>query len=139
MKQIAFLLALCLMPLSLASCSDDENEGSAFNTYLSGKYTVDGADYQLVATLDGAAVTDKNASVTLRTSDNESATMTLSGLIAGHASVTVPLTLAPSGESGRFTFSGEKTESDVTVACSGYAYADYSKGHLHLTLTTAAR
>lgn len=132
------LLVVCLMPLTFYSCSNEETGDTiTFESYLSGDYTVDNEFFILTATLNGAAITDKNAIVTFKTSDFTTGTMALTNIIDGHSSVFIDnLTLITEEEKDakRLTFSGIKTEETLSIGYVGYVV--YGTLHLDLTITT---
>ena len=138
MIRYLMLLALCLMQFTFYSCSNDETGNAiTFESYLSGDYTVDNELFRLTATLNGAAITDKNAIVTFKTGDFTTGTMTLTNIIDGHSSVAInnlALVTEEEKDAKRLTFSGIKTEETLSIGYVGYVV--YGTLHLDLTITT---
>ena len=74
---LLLILTICLIPMTFISCSDDENGGGIeLGNYLNGTYAPGNEKNLLSATIDGETVSG-DASVTFRTGDFKTGSMTL--------------------------------------------------------------
>ena len=133
---LLLILTLSLIPMTFTSCSDDENSESVeLGNYLNGTYAPGNEKNLLSATIDGKAVSTE-ASVTFRTEDFKTGSMTLSNIFEGYNSIEIdnlPLTEVTEDGYTRLTFSGNKTVDDAF----GFNYSGYiAYGNLYIEITT---
>lgn len=129
-------IGLCLSPMTFISCSDDENGGGIeLRNYLNGTYAPGNEKNLLSATIDGETVSG-DASVTFRTGDFKTGSMTLDNVFEGYQSIEIdnlPLTEVTEDGYTRLTFSGKKTVDDTF----GFSYSGYIVyGNLYIEITT---
>lgn len=134
-KYFLFVL-FCLIPMTFISCDDDEGgEGIELGNYLDGTYTPDNEKYLLSASIDGKTVSTE-ASVTFRTGDFKTGSMTLDNVFEGYNSIEIdnlPLTEVTEDGYTRLTFSGNKTVNDTF----SFNYSGYiAYGNLYIEITT---
>lgn len=134
-KYFLFVL-FCLILMTFISCDDDEGgEGIELGNYLDGTYTPDNEKYLLSASIDGKTVSTE-ASVTFRTGDFKTGSMTLDNVFEGYNSIEIdnlPLTEVTEDGYTRLTFSGNKTVNDTF----SFNYSGYiAYGNLYIEITT---
>ena len=129
-------IGLCLSPMTFISCGDDKNgESLELGNYLNGTYAPGNEKNLLSATIDGETVSG-DASVTFRTGDFKTGSMTLDNVFEGYPSIEIdnlPLTEVTEDGYTRLTFSGKKTVDDTF----GFSYSGYiGYGNLYIEITT---
>lgn len=136
MNKYLLLILLCLIPMAFTSCSDDENgEGIELGNYLNGTYAPGNEKNLLSASIDGKTVSE-DASVTFRTGDFKTGSITLNNVFEGHNSIVIdnlPLTEVSENDYTRLTFSGNKTVDD-TFSFNYSGYIVY--GNLYMDIST---
>lgn len=133
---LLLILTICLIPMTFTSCGDDKNgESLELGNYLNGTYAPGNEKNLLSATIDGETVSG-DASVTFRTGDFKTGSMTLDNVFEGYQSIEIdnlPLTEVTEDGYTRLTFSGKKTVDDTF----GFSYSGYIVyGNLYIEITT---
>lgn len=89
MKMLIALLSLFMTATVFQGCKNDDddiNPDDFANSYYDGTYTPQSTTHSLTATVDGVEVTNTSAKATFRSSDGQTATITLSNIISGETS-----------------------------------------------------
>lgn len=138
MRKYILLLAICFITTTtFVACDEDEPSGESLelNSYLTGTYAPDNEKYLLSASIDGKTVSTE-ASVTFRTGDFKTGSMTLDNVFEGYNSIEIdnlPLTEVTEDGYTRLTFSGNKTVNDTF----SFNYSGYiAYGNLYIEITT---
>ena len=138
MRKYILLLAICLITTTtFVACDEDEPSGESLelSNYLDGTYSPDSEKYLLSASIDGETVSTE-ATVTFRTGDFKTGSMTLDNVFEKYNSIKIdnlPLTEVTEDGYTRLTFSGNKTVNDTfSFSYSGYIVYD----NLHIEIST---